>query len=258
MSSRTVAQLVLEDARRARLARDVAIDPTNAEARDVRRECIAVADLGDYFGHKLRAATALAVYEGSADAAWLAVAKDESAQADAAWRALADDTAYVKTFDEPVRMGYLGLRAFHWQKQVAYLDDDPRSIDQLAAEVTAKPPVFTGSLPSPLAWLDTPREPIATFTNLTIDPPDPHATSWNVTAIFSALPVGASAAILWKPFHSNTAWTKVDATIIGDHATARVDSTGAGAMFAVEVIAGGAGRRFPDVTTQTPYVVLAP
>ncbi|MDB4993345.1 MAG: hypothetical protein JWM74_777, partial [Myxococcaceae bacterium] len=258
-SSRTVAQIVLEDARRARLAQDVAIDPTNPEARDVRRECIAVADLGDYFGHKLRAATALAVYEGSADDAWLAVARDESAQAGAAWRALADDTAYVKTFDEPVRMGYLGLRAFHWQKQVAYLDDDPRSIDQLVAEVTAKPPVFTGSLPSPLAWLDTPREPVTSFSGLTIDPPDAHATTWNVTATFaSPLPANARAAILWKPFHSNTAWTKVDATIAGDRATARIDSSGAGGLFAVELIAGPTARRFPDVITQTPYVVLAP
>jgi hypothetical protein len=259
VSSRAVAQIVLDDARRARQAKDVAIDEANAEARDVRRECIAVADLGDYFGHKLRAATALAVYEGSAAPAWLATAKDESAQADAAWRGLAEDTRWVKTFDEPVRMGYLGLRAFHWQKQVAYLDDDPRSIEQLATEVAAKPPVFTGQLPSPAAWLDAPRADSATFSDLAIDPPDPRAPTWSVTATFaSALPADARAAILWKPFHSNTSWTRVEATVTADRATARIDGGGAGGLFAVEVISAGAGRRFPDVVTKTPYVVLAP
>jgi hypothetical protein len=259
LSSRAIAQIALDDARRARRAGDVAIDPANVEARDVQRECIAVADLGDYFGHKLRAATALAVYEGSNDAAWLATAKDESAQAGAAWRALAEHTTWVKTFDEPVRMGYLGLRAFHWRAQVPYLDDDLRSIEQLVAELAAKPPTFTGRLPSPAAWLDSPRAAVATFTGLTIDPPDARATSWNVTATFaSALPADATATILWKSFHSTTDWSRVGATIAGSRATARVDSRGAGGLFAVELIAGGQGARFPDVVDQTPYAVLAP
>src|SRR5262249_43312342 len=54
-----VAQIVLNDAARARVAAKIAVDPANREARDVVRECVALADLGEYFAHKLRAATAL-------------------------------------------------------------------------------------------------------------------------------------------------------------------------------------------------------
>ena len=39
-------------AKQARSASAVAIEPSNAEARDVVRECVALADLGEWFAHK--------------------------------------------------------------------------------------------------------------------------------------------------------------------------------------------------------------
>src|SRR5262249_46871654 len=65
------ARRVLADAAAARAAASAAVDPANVEARDVVRECLALADLGEYFAHKLRAATALAVHAGSGHPDWL-------------------------------------------------------------------------------------------------------------------------------------------------------------------------------------------
>ncbi len=266
LSPRDVAQRVLDDAARARRAGSLVLDPANVEARDMARECVAEADLGDYFGHKLRAATALAVYEGSTSQDYLAVARAESDAADAAWRDLARHTEYVKPFEEGVRMGYLGLRLFHWAEEIPYLDDDPRSIDALVNEVSLAPPKFTTPLPPARAWLDATRAPAPRLVGLTIDPPDPHATSWSVRAHFDPpLGVEISARVLWKPFRSTEDFRPEVAHLENGEAVATVQGDGRGGLFAVELVDatpsdGSApwGRRYPDVLEGAPYVPLPP
>jgi hypothetical protein len=255
-----VAQIVLDDAARARQAAAVPIDASNAEARDVVRECVALADLGDYFGHKLRAATALAVYAATGSPPWLAAARQEAGAAQIGWKNLASDTAYIAPFEDRLRMATLGLLPFHWRDEVPRLAAENAAIDAVVATVVAAPPDFHGELPAPSLWLARARPAGPRLTALDIAPRDAHAASWGVSASFgTALPANTKVNLLFKAFASNNDWTSLPMTPSGNVYTATVPGTGAGAMFAVEV--GGSiehGWRYPDVLEDTPYQTLAP
>jgi len=257
-----VALAILAAAKEARSATRVAIEPSNAEARDVVRECVALADLGEWFAHKTRGATALAFYQGGAGEKWLDAARKETATADAAYTHLAADTAYIAPFEERMRMQAKGLLPYHWKRQLPHLADDPASIDAIAAEMRAKPaPPPKAAPPDPLVWLDTARRPGPGLASLTVTPDDPRASSWTVTATFAAaVPEGAVVEILHRPFRSDGAsWASVAATGHGKTWKGTVAGTGAGAMFAVDVNAGsGRAWRYPDVMHETPYKALAP
>ncbi len=256
-----VARLVLDAAAQARREATTVTAP-NAEARDVIRQCLALADLGEYAAHKLRAATALAVYAQTASADYLAVARDETRLADDAWAALANDTAWVPPFEDRLRMGdAYCLHPFHWRDQLRLVRLlDPASIDALVAAVTGNPPAFTGTLPPARAWLDTVRNEGPGLTSLRPDPPDATAAQWTVTAEFTRpVPPGATVMMRWKAFPSTAVWQSVVATGSGSRFTAMVPGTGVGAQFAVDVVAGvGNAWRYPDVLQETPYVTLAP
>ena len=256
-----VAQIVLADAKIARTASQVKVDPANVEARDYVRECVALADLGEWFGHKLRSATALAVYEKTGSTEWLEAAKSEIAVADAAFTTLASDTAYIAPFDELMRMRKLNLSHFHWKEELRLLPSDPESIDVVSEEVHARPPRPVGPVPHAKAWLDAPRGPGPGLADLAISPADPNAPSWTVTVTFaSPPPVGARVNVLHRAFKSDGAdWAALPATGSGTTWKATVPGTGDGLMVAAE-IAGGQGRsfRYPDVRKETPYRVVAP
>jgi hypothetical protein len=264
-----VGRMLMDDAKRARGAAQVAIDPSNAEARDVVRECMALADLGDSAAHRLRGATALAVYEGSGDARWLDAARAESTLSGDAFKQLATDTAYILPFEERMRMRHDGLTVFHWSKEVPHLAEDAASIDESVKQRQAHPKasIAKGPLPDPKTWLDAPRAAGPGLASLTVTPDDPHAASWTVTATFaSPVPKGATVQVLHRPFDSDAAdWKPVAATGQGTTwkgivpGTAAAPGSNGGGMFAVEVNAGiGRAWRYPDVTKEIPYKTIAP
>jgi hypothetical protein len=254
-----VASLVLADA-------DIAAETVggwhapNVLERDISRECVAVAELGRYFGHKLRAATGLAVYAASGASNWMDAARAETSTADDAWQNLVTDTGYIKSFEERLRMAPLGYDPFHWSKEVPGLDADGTALDDAASAAAANPPSFTGALPDPEIWLGSSRGQAPTLGALTIDPADPTAPSWTVRARFAQpLPDGATVQVLWKPFESETDWSAVDADQDGDGTfAATISGGGAGALFAVEVRTADGAWRLPDPVTTMPYVPLAP
>ncbi len=255
------ALVVLADARKAREAAHVQVDPQNVEARDYVRECLALADLGDWLGHKLRGATALAVYQGSGSAPWLDAAKSETRAADAAWTALAQATGYIAPFEERMRMKGIGLMNYHWREQVPRLAEDMQSIDEVVKEVAESKPHAKAHLPDPKAWLDKARFPGPGLANLVITPNDASAPEWTVTATFAnPVPKGTVVKILHRTFNSQGGgWGSADASGNGTTYTARVPGTHEGAMFAVEVNAGpGLAWRYPDVLKEVPYRPLAP
>jgi len=258
-----LALMILADAKAARAAKQVAIDATNPEARDVVRECVALADLGEWFAHKYRGATALGVYEGSGAAPWLLAARSETRAADAAYTALARDTEYILPFDEHMRMSYELLPNFHWRKQLPHLPEDPASIDAVEGRVRAANTPFhvRGPLPEPSAWLGAARRPGPGLAELQVTPNDPHAPAWTVSiTLASSPPSGAVVRVLHRPFRSDgLAWEASDATGSGTTWTATVAGGAEGGMFAVEVDAGpGKAWRYPDVARETPYRALAP
>jgi len=233
----------------------------NPVARDIAHESLALADLGRYFAHKLRGATALGVYQGTGIASWLAAARDETTTADNAWRTLANDTAYILPFHEQLRLGReLGYDPFHWKVEIPALDADGKSIDNVAAAVNASPPSFSGSLPDPAVWLASPSIAGPGLRDLSISPMVATAQSWTVTARFEASPSSdAKVNVLWKPFDNDSDWTSVDASPTGDGSyLATIRGNGLGALFAVEVHDAQGAWRYPDPRAATPYVSLAP
>ena len=260
LSPREVARLVMEAARRARAAGTIPIDPNNAEARDLRRECVVLADLGDFFAHKLRAATALAVYARTGQSDYLAAARAESSLSNGAFSTLAGDTAYIVPFVDALRMSPLGLNPFHWQGEVARLADEEPSIAAVAAQVAAALPPASATLPPAAAWLDQARAPGPGLETFDIAPRDAKAAAWTVKAtLHSEPPPGSAVRILWKHFANNNDWTVATTTGAGRVWHATIRGGGAGALFAVEVAPPGQeGWRYPDLLEQTPYVTLAP
>jgi hypothetical protein len=258
-----LALMVLADAKAARAATTVTIDPNNREARDVVRECVALADLGEWFSHKLRAATALAVFQGSQSAPWLAAAKSETREEQQAWTQLAQDTAYIAPFDERMRMHHIGVPMFHWSKLLTAVAEDTQALDEVVRDVRAGgAPAMTGPLPTPKQWFATPRSPGPGLKELKIVPPNPRAATWNVTAVLEApAPPGSVVRILHRRFKSDGGdWAGVVTTGSDTTWTASITGTGdGGGMFAVEVVGGpGQAWRYPDVIKETPYKVLAP
>jgi hypothetical protein len=257
-----VARAVLADAQQARAAASAVIDPANPEARDVVNECIALADLGEWYAHKLRSASALAVYRKTGVTDYLDAARTETGAAGNAWRALASDASYILTFDENLRMQPLGVSPFHWSLPAVLtrLDEDPTSIDAVEAAVIANPPSFSGDLPPAGSWLDTPRSIGPGLVSLDFSPQDPTAPNWNVSATFGAdLPDGSQVNILWKPFSGTADWRSAPASQVGSAYQATIAGGGQGAMFAVEILSStGDGWRYPDIFQETPYRPLAP
>lgn len=254
-----VAAIVLADVEAARTAASAPIDPKNAEARDVVRECLALADLGEHFAHKLRAATALAVYAKTADAAWLTGARAEATAADDAWTKLAKDTAYIAPFDENMRMRPLQVAPFHWRAELPRLADDAASIDALVKSVTAAPPSFHGALPPFASWLAKTRAIGTSVASIAVAPSDPKAASWTVGVHVAPKPAaGSELTLLWKPFSGLTDWARAPLTAKGDGYEATIQGTGAGALFAVEITGATDAIRLPDVREETPYVALPP
>ena len=263
LSSIDVAAEVLADVERT-LAALATADPDairdNPLARDMARESLALADLGRYFAHKLRAATALAVYQRTGRADWLAAAREETAAAHLAWRALADDTAYILPWHDCLRLAGRGFDPFHWAAEVPALAADDTALDAVAAAVAATPPTFRGALPDPRIWLASPRLAGPGFRDISVTPAVAGATSWTVRARFATAPsINAGVRVLWKPFDSERDWTAVDATPAGDGSyTASITGDGTGALFAVEVRDALGAWRYPDPRLATPYVSLPP
>jgi hypothetical protein len=258
-----VARTVLADAQQARTAASVMIDSTNPEARDVVNECIALADLGEWYGHKLRSASALAVYRKTAAAGYLDAARAETDLAGQAWTSLANDTSYILSFVENLRMRGLGVSPFHWSLPTVLnrLAEDPSSIDAVEAMVIANPPSFSGDLPLASDWLNTPRSAGPGLVFLDVSPLDPTASNWTVSAAFgSDLPAGSQVNILWKPFAGAPSdWQSAAASQVGSTYQAAIAGGGQGGMFAVEILSStGAGWRYPDLFQETPYRTLAP
>ncbi len=260
ISSLEAAERVLTAAATARQAALVSTIPQNAEAIDVQRECIALADLGEHFAHKERSATLLAVYQQTGDAAYLAATRSEIAAAHQAWQKLASDTAYIVPFREMLRMAPLGLPLFHWQKELDRLQDDDSSIDAVEAFIKAHPPLWSGTLPAPSDWLATQRPPGPGLQSLSFNPPQGSSSSWKVTALFQQpVPPGTTVRFLWKPLSALADWKTIPATGNGTQWSTLISGGGAGAQLAVEGVGGrGIGWRYPEVLQETPYRTLLP
>jgi hypothetical protein len=259
LTSRDVARAMLARSALAAAASTVTLDPANAEARDVARECVALADLGAYHGHKLLAATALAVYQGGGGRPWLDEARAEALLAVAAWRALVAHTAHLAPFEDNLRTTpYLfNLPRIHWRDQLPFVEGDPAAVERVAA----RPHADLAAPPSLAAWRDGARTSGPAPTRWDVTPATGDAAERRVTLAFAQpLPPDAVVTVLAKPFSALTDWQTVAATRAGEAFTATLPARGRGLMWAVEVRSRAAGiaMRWPDVAAETPYRVIAP
>ncbi|HVR63080.1 MAG TPA: hypothetical protein VMU50_14355, partial [Polyangia bacterium] len=262
LSPLEIARIVMTDAAIARAGSTAAgAAPAVPERRDVIRECQALSDLGLYFGHKLRAATALAVYRRTGRADYLDAARRETAASNDARRELAADTRHIAPFPDHLRMAVLGLPMFHWSRQLNRLSEDAAAIDAIVQSLAAAPPApAVTDLPDANSWLEQVRGAGPGLQDLTIEPRDPTAPAWTVTARpATPLAAGALVRILWKPFDSGNDWQAVDAAPTDDGGfAATITGGGAGGQFAAEIVSDGGGWRYPDAVNETPYAVLPP
>jgi hypothetical protein len=255
LSSLEIARIVLHDAEVARAAASAPIDPANREARDVVRECVALADLGDYFGHKLRAATALGVYAQTGAKDYVAAARAEVLIADKAWQQLAADTAYIAPFIETMRMKKLGFPVYHWSMQVPHLGDDPASIDDFVAKMA---PATPASAPPAASVLYAARHDGPGLAGIEVGQAQ-NATVPVMVRFAQDPPQGAAVRVLWKEFSGYADWHAADAQGAGRVFTAEVPKGSRAGFYAVEVNGGvGAAWRYPDVRSGAPYVVISP
>ena len=250
-----VAHIVLRHAHVARTAGQVKLDGANAEARDVAREAVAVSWLGEYFGHKLLAATALAVFEQSAQNDYLLEATRETANADAAWQHLASSTEYLATIREPLRMGgRLGfLRGYHWKMQD--LASDPISIQQVADRVLTQGKSPNTLLPEARQWLATEKTRGPGLSEIAVTTLDNEYQLVRVS-LRSSIPRTATVRLLYKPLSNLQDWKVAAMEGDGVEYSARVKISGHQAIFATEVLIDSQnGYRYPNVLEQTPYVI---
>lgn len=257
MTPLEVARQVLDDVAAARAAAGVFADPKSLEARDVIRECLAIADLGDWFAHKLRGASALAVYWSSGRADYLAVARDEAAAAAAAWQSLAAHTSYVAPWREMLRMDFLGIAPFHWSKLVARLADDGAGIDAVVADYKKQPRTTTATLPPARQWIDAPRAAAPAVKDVVLVPT---GLGWAADVTLDRAAAGTQLTLWHKPISGTVAWQSTPLQLGADgHWTADVMAVkAAGAQFAVELSGPGFAAHWPDPATSTPYLAVAP
>jgi hypothetical protein len=258
-TARDVARAMLAHSALAAEASAVAVDPANAEARDVARECVALADLGAYHGHKLLAATALAVYQGGGAPPWLDEARAETRLAVDAWRALVTHTAYLSPLEDNLRTTpqLFNLPRIHWRDELPFVERDLAVIERVAA----RPHADLAAPPSLAAWRDGARTPGPAPTRWEVAPATPDSVERRVTLAFAQpLPPDAVVTVLAKPFSALADWQAVAATRQGDEFVVTLPARGRGLMTAVEVRSRAAGiaMRWPDVATETPYRVIAP
>ena len=252
-----VARRVLDAVAVARTAATVPVGATQIEGRDLVRECLALADLGEWFAHKLRGASALAVYAASGSSGYLAAARSETRAAADAWSALADDTAYLLPWTEPLRMSFLGVTPFHWSMLVPKLLDDDAGIGALVATWKANPRIAAVALPKAKSWLDDPRaaSPALVDANL-----EPGVDGWSAAVTLARPPSGTTVTLWYKPFSGFEPWKSIALDDGGDgrYSAALPSAPRAGLQFAVEIAGAGFASRWPDGATTTPYVAIAP
>ncbi len=239
-------------------AANVAIDTSNAEARDVVREAIALSHLGYYFAHKMRAAGALAIFARTGARDYLDEARERTKKADGEWKELVRATGYIQPFEEKMRMGErLGfLPNYHWSMQS--LDEDLASIDAIDKgthldAATAR----SYKLPPAKAFLEGSKGPGPGLTSLygRLEAPGRFKVEIKLAA---PPPAGTTVRLLYKSFSGLEDWQSAEAKGSGTTYEATVSVKGPQALFAAEVAGGlGTGWRYPDAIKQTPYVVLA-
>jgi hypothetical protein len=252
-----VARRVLADAEAARDAAAVHVDAHAVEGRDIIRECVALADLGDWFAHKLRGASALAVYGASGASDYLDAARAESRAAGQAWQTLADHTGYLLPWTEPLRMSFLGITPYHWSALVPRLAADDAGIDAVVADVSQHPRAPTATLPAASAWLDGARAAAPAVVDARVLPT---ASGWSATVTLDHAPAGTTVTLWYKPFSGLASWRAATLSVgVDGRFSGALDGGAAqGLQYAVEVAGSGFAARWPDIATATPYVAVAP
>jgi hypothetical protein len=151
-----------------------------------------------------------------------------------------------------MRMSLLGMSPYHWRMQVPHLGDDPASIDAYVKEVGQRP---KRPVPPAATFLYAPRAEGPGLAELHVVAGDGGP---RVVGRFArALPPGAVVRLLSKPLDGFTEWDLTPAIAAGDGFEAVVPGGGGLMFYAVEVEGGpGVGWRYPDVMTETPYLLL--
>jgi len=255
-----MASYLSEEARKAReyvdLARKKMAKPT-PEFNDLTTELVALSHLGDYYSHKLFAATLYALMGDASDVSLEMPIRMELKAAADAWGKLAKiGDEHYKPFVDMLRMK---TEEYTWSKEGEKLAGDVKALDEAVAEI--KSSGKTGK--APMIRTDAGSEgPRVVRCDSTLSPSTESSAPKKLTVrVEFANPAAVAKAFLkTKPFPSDKGnWTLTPMTKQGALFVGEAEAPAEGLMWCIEALdAQGAGSMWPDFRKETPYRYVAP
>ena len=240
-------------------ARSKVAEPT-AEFNDLTTGMEALAYLGYYYSHKLRAATFLAVLQAANDPVGGVYAgpdgiREELRLARASWDKLAEVAeANFKPFVDTLR---LHTEEYTWTQEGKYLDEDIEALDKALKALEESS--YKGKAPWIWSRGDGSGPTITKANSKVVDIRDGKMKKLTVNAVVEDPSGVGSVQLKTKPFPSERFWTTSPMTKKGDVYVGEVLISPEGLMWCIEAVdADGNGAMWPNFREETPYRVVLP
>lgn len=230
------------------------------EFKDLVTELTALSYLGDYYSHKLTAASMLAVLEAASDPvgpeyAGVERIREELALAGQAWGELAAiGEEHYKPFVDSLRMG---TENYTWAEEGRKLDGDIQALDETIAAI--KSSANTGTAPAPWTRGDGEGPAISEVKSNVVSSADDLSKKLTVTAEISDGGGVSKVFLKTKAFPSERRWNVTAMERRGDAFVGEANVLPEGLMWCIEAVDGdGNGSMWPNFRYATPYRVVLP
>jgi len=255
-----MATYLAEEARKTReyleSARKKMTAPT-AEFNDLTTELTALSHLGDYYSHKLFAASIYALMVESSDVSLETPIRMELAAAASAWSKLAKiGEEHYKPFVDTLRMR---TEEFTWTKQGENLPNDVKVLEQTVADIKASGK--SGKAPMIAIDVGVERPEVVQCESAVSGPTEASAPKKLTVRVKFAKPDRVDKASLkTKPFPSDKGdWTLTPMKRDGLYWVGEAEVQPEGLMWCIEALdVDGIGLTWPDFRKETPYRYVAP
>lgn len=253
-----MARYLTDEAKNTRryidLARRNTTNPT-PEFNDLVTELTALTYLGDYYAHKLTAASLFALMEASSDISLKDKISQETGLSKNAWDSLAAiGDEYYKPFVDELRMG---TEEYTWSKEGRKLENDAKALNITVASIQASGK--TGKAPDIVRKGDG-KGPLISIASTDLDRIDNTSKRFRIYARVSDNRGVRSVFLKTKPFPSESDWTLMPMTLLqGKLYTAEVTVPSDGLMWCIEALdKDGDGTLWPNFRVEMPYRIILP
>ncbi|MGC8862673.1 MAG: hypothetical protein ACP5R5_07845, partial [Armatimonadota bacterium] len=228
-----------------------------AEFNDLTTELTALSHLGDYYSHKLFAASIYALMVESSDVSLETPIRMELTAAASAWKKLAKiGDEHYKPFVDTLRMH---TEQFTWSKQAESLPDDVKVLEETIAEIKASGK--SGKAPMIAIDVDIERPEVVQCESALEAPAQASAPKKLTVKVKFANPDWLDKVSLkTKPFPSDKGdWTLTPMKRDGQFWVGEAEVEPEGLLWCIEALdVDGIGCTWPDFRKETPYRYVAP